>query len=232
MRNFILIIIAGISISASAQINFNNDTIDLIINEGKGILNGAQAVVKNQTSNNLNYDYVIFRDEFKSNSGWTVQFCECNGCLENYPLSGSCKGLTPSESWFYVVDVITEKAIENKYFSIAFSDPNNSSIADTLTYRTVKGNSLGGLNLVKVQTEFTLSPNPAIDVVTISFNNLNNGEYELLIINTMGETVKREIITDTNSLEHKINVSSFEPGIYFIMAHDKTNSLVKKLIVE
>ena len=53
MRNFILIIIAGISISASAQINFNNDTIDLVINESAEILNEAKAIIKIMTTLSL-----------------------------------------------------------------------------------------------------------------------------------------------------------------------------------
>jgi|TARA_B110000091_G_scaffold213048_1_gene261290 hypothetical protein len=233
MRNFILIIIAGISISASAQINFNNDTIDLVINESAEILNEAKAIIKNQSSNNINYDYFIFRDDFKGTNGWFIQFCDCNGCLEVYPAAGSCKDLVPTDSWFFVLDARTETAIENKFMSIAFSDPNNSSFADTLTFKSVKGSSLGRLNSDQTQVEFSLIPNPATDAVIVSIDASKNSKYDLSIVNLLGETIVQHELNDSNDpFEYEINVTPFEPGLYFVVLQNGSNYQVHKLIVE
>ena len=81
-------------------------------------------------------------------------------------------------------------------------------------------------------TSFGLYPNPAKENVTISFNNVETGNYELTIEDVKGQKVVNEVITVKNSnSQREINISEFESGVYFVRLVNGSSTVTKKLVV-
>ena len=233
MKKILLLIMTGFTFFGNAQVNFPKDTIDLIINEGEGILNeGKMVIVNNNLSATLDYDYSIFYDDFKGRAGWTVQFCDCNSCKENYGSSGSCTGLAAGESWTFVIDVMTKNGMDDKYFSIAFINPNDAKDADTVTIRTKIGNRLGRQTYSSLNANFEIVPNPSSDEANISFDASSGESYQLSVINLLGETVEQFNINGNNQVSTtKIDITGLQAGIYFVVLSNGSSSETQKLVV-
>jgi hypothetical protein len=79
---------------------------------------------------------------------------------------------------------------------------------------------------------FGLHPNPTRDNVTISFNNVETGNYNLTIEDVKGQKVVNEVITVNNSNStKKVNTSQFEKGVYFVRLINGSTIVTKKLVV-
>lgn len=72
-------------------------------------------------------------------------------------------------------------------------------------------------------SHFSLFPNPASNLITISANNLQYDSYNLSIYNSLGQKIfNSEISIQSNTIEKQINVSQFATGIYnLIIKNDK-----------
>jgi len=89
----------------------------------------------------------------------------------------------------------------------------------------VRNSSLNG-------ESFGLYPNPTRDNVTISFNNVETGNYNLTIEDVKGQKVVNEVITVKNSNStKKVNTSQFEKGVYFVRLINGSTIVTKKLVV-
>jgi hypothetical protein len=89
----------------------------------------------------------------------------------------------------------------------------------------VRNNSLNG-------ESFGLYPNPTRDNVTISFNNVETGNYNLTIEDVKGQKVVNEVIAVKNSNStKKVNTSQFEKGVYFVRLINGSTIVTKKLVV-
>ena len=76
---------------------------------------------------------------------------------------------------------------------------------------------------------FNVYPNPADDVVKVSI--VNSQQTTVRIYNVMGMLVGTRLATsETNEIE--INVSDYNPGIYFFNIQTENGSVTKKIIVE
>ena len=233
MKKLLLLVLTGLAFLGNAQVNFPKDTIDLVINEGDGILNEAQIpITNNSISATLDYNYNIFYDEFKGRTGWTVKFCDCNSCKENYDPTGSCTSIAASDTWTFVVDVITKTGLDNKYFSIGFINPNDPTDADTITIRTKIGNRLGTKSLNSLNANFEIVPNPSSFRTSISFDAASGKAYNLSVINLIGESVEQFEVNGNNQISTtNLDVSGLQSGIYFVFLSDGIKSEVQKLVV-
>jgi hypothetical protein len=117
-------------------------------------------------------------------------------------------------------------------FRFAFKS-NGTNENDGFAVDEFRIGTLVGLN---EQTEdvasFNLFPNPAKENVTISFNNVETGNYELTIEDVKGQKVVNEVISINNSNSIKeINISQFENGVYFVRLINGSSIVTKKLVV-
>jgi hypothetical protein len=79
---------------------------------------------------------------------------------------------------------------------------------------------------------FGLYPNPTSDNVTISFNNVATGNYNLTIEDVKGQKVVNEVIAVNNINSTKeVNTSQFEKGVYFVRLVNGSTIVTKKLVV-
>ena len=81
-----------------------------------------------------------------------------------------------------------------------------------------------GISLIQ-GVHFTLSPNPVVDVLTISANESFDGSY--WITNVKGEKVEAKSISG-NSLS--LDISSLESGVYFFNLESKGIVSSKKFV--
>ncbi len=77
---------------------------------------------------------------------------------------------------------------------------------------------------------FKVSPNPFIDEINLFFENTNNSEVNIEIIDTNGKVAIRKSISNLNSDMVKINSGNLQSGLYYcrIIANGRTST--KKLI--
>ena len=77
--------------------------------------------------------------------------------------------------------------------------------------------------------EYTIFPNPAKDIVTISM--ADNGEtVEVCIIDLMGRKIYNSGVTKLSNL--KLNISEYSKGVYIINIRRGLETVIKKLIIE
>jgi Leucine-rich repeat (LRR) protein len=78
-------------------------------------------------------------------------------------------------------------------------------------------------------THVHLFPNPAKDIVILSFENVANQTVKVSFFNVQGHIVKQEILKQSQS---QINISSLKQGIYFVKIQNADLNKTLKLIVE
>lgn len=82
-------------------------------------------------------------------------------------------------------------------------------------------------------TELSYYPNPAKDVVTVSFSTEEPQNIKCAIVDVTGKVVYQEMIEHQGGMFNKtLNISDFAQGIYFINLTTKTGKAGGKLIVQ
>ena len=81
------------------------------------------------------------------------------------------------------------------------------------------------------EQQFTLYPNPATDVVYISFSDAVTQKALVTITDVMGRVVYTEATKGLSDSPIVINTSQFIPGIYFVRVEGDEFSVTKKLVV-
>lgn len=116
--------------------------------------------------------------------------------------------------------------------SYQFIDENNPREADKYFYRlkmTGINNKLDYSNIILIKAErkisFTLSPNPAKNIVIINGLSLPG---IVTIINENGSTV---LTTNANTLSVRFDISRLAAGLYIVQYNNQTNSINKKLVI-
>lgn len=82
---------------------------------------------------------------------------------------------------------------------------------------------------VAKNTPFNLYPNPAIDVVMLNIQNLNNDMLSLNIYNVIGELIRSEPVIQN---EQQINIGDLINGIYVVEIKGDRWSEKQKLIIQ
>ncbi len=79
----------------------------------------------------------------------------------------------------------------------------------------------------ELESRFVIYPNPAKDVVKVS--TVNSQRSTIKVYNVMGMLVDE---IEINSNETEINVSDYNPGIYFFNIQTENGNVTKKIVVE
>lgn len=89
---------------------------------------------------------------------------------------------------------------------------------------------LTGISETGTVNDLVISPNPASDAVTISFQLNAASTVELHMLNILGERVK--VITEGNQLagEHRFDLNDLAAGTYFVKLVNGDKQIIKKLI--
>ena len=77
-----------------------------------------------------------------------------------------------------------------------------------------------------------INPNPAIDELKISVKNIEDGETNLIIYNSMGTEVNRIKVDNLSGIQYiNVNLSDYSSGIYFVKYQSPTWFEYKKIVV-
>ncbi len=113
---------------------------------------------------------------------------------------------------------------------------NNSGTTRNVTFTVANGNISRNITIYQQgdvaipetfsQNDWSLSPNPVTDILTIKTQNLSTQSIE--IIDMVGKVISK--YTPENELQ--INVSSFADGIYFVKLISNTNQVICKKFIK
>jgi len=77
---------------------------------------------------------------------------------------------------------------------------------------------------------FTLAPNPAVDEVHISIENIGEKGGELAVRNTAGQLILQKQLG--NGTTQQLSVEDFTAGVYFVTLRSAGQSATKRLVVQ
>jgi hypothetical protein len=109
--------------------------------------------------------------------------------------------------------------------------------AGTSTQTVVSINSdyqaIGVNELSKDQVSLNVFPNPAKNNLTVSFNNEKGETVSCEFVNAIGQTVRKENLTnDKGVINHNLNISDLQSGVYFVKVSVGSKTSVKKLTIQ
>lgn len=79
--------------------------------------------------------------------------------------------------------------------------------------------------------KFSVSPNPAKDVVVLNLNGQKTNDYHVVITNIQGQVIQNKVFNSTNTINENIDVSTFSPGMYLIKVFDGESAITKRFVV-
>lgn len=88
-----------------------------------------------------------------------------------------------------------------------------------------------GISEVLNPDSFIVSPNPTRNSFSISADRIENGNYDLVITNSIGQIIETEKINlNNNTFKKTISLSDLSDGIYFIVVDGVNSRIIKKVI--
>ncbi|HRG57328.1 MAG TPA: T9SS type A sorting domain-containing protein [Bacteroidia bacterium] len=96
----------------------------------------------------------------------------------------------------------------------------------------VEATGPAGIKNYTNKNDFSLSPNPAQDIVNLKFNQSNRNKTEVIIFNALGQIVYENNNVDAQLSNLNISVADLEKGVYFVKVNQNNNTFTKKLVVQ
>ncbi|MES2762489.1 MAG: T9SS type A sorting domain-containing protein [Bacteroidota bacterium] len=119
-------------------------------------------------------------------------------------------------------------------FPILSVSYNNTTGAQTSSSASVFVNNMviTGINDQNFDASFSIFPNPAKNNFNVKLNNVSNGDCNVEIVNSVGQTVKVVNLGNTTEITNNISISDLAQGMYMIKTTLGDKISVRKLIVE
>ncbi len=96
---------------------------------------------------------------------------------------------------------------------------------------SVNQNVAVGITDQNYNAQFQIVPNPAQDVIQISFNNQHNEPVEIRVFNALGQAVKVESFGKDTRLNTLLDIRDLPPGWYTVQTRWGTQTALRKLLV-
>jgi len=211
-----------------------------------GHMGGSPCLLKVDSVGNI-----VWKTLYYSNfgDGYSAQQTNDSG----YVLTGNTYEPVTGNYKYYIIKTNSEgKSGCNEYWStVGFLSPTATQVSNTLTVvssasinLSITVSEIGHGGTVDVlcmstgindhepaQKGITLFPNPAMDELTIALSptyRTSSGKTSLIICNLSGEKIiEKEII----SAETKIDLTTFNAGVYVVMVRNEHFSSVEKVVV-
>lgn len=134
--------------------------------------------------------------------------------VDSLAARGITVGATFTGKWTVRASAGNETRLADAHHDVSF-------IVDIMT--SVKEEELAGLKIY---------PNPSNGIVQIETKLTGNDEYELFVINTVGQQVLQKNITSSGNGLHQIDLTAFENGVYFVHLVSGNTNIVKRLVIQ
>lgn len=79
--------------------------------------------------------------------------------------------------------------------------------------------------------KYSVSPNPAKDVVMLNLNGQKASNYHVVITNIQGQVLQNKIFSNTSTINESLDVSTFSPGMYLVRISDGQDAVTKRFVV-
>ena len=253
---------AAVAVGQGAnKYSFYSSTATSLSYWGGNVIIGGQNAVLSYTSPSCMANYPMsLGSSTTSTVGGSLTILGNNGTFTGTVTanaSGSGTLMLPSATFNNVLKVVTTQnfnatiplgsatisMIRYDYYSAAAKYPMFTiststvvSLAGTNTETIVTVNTAFSLGVKEIQNSvanLNFYPNPAKGNLTVSFTNANgeNASYEM--INAIGQTVKKEILSnEKGQVNQNISLEGIESGIYFIKVYVGNGTSVKKVTVQ
>ena len=83
-----------------------------------------------------------------------------------------------------------------------------------------------------VSGEFNVYPNPTTGVFTVELNNIKADDYKISVTNVLGQEVYTSTKELTTLVSERIDLSSFDKGVYILEISNSESTLSEKIIIE
>jgi hypothetical protein len=115
--------------------------------------------------------------------------------------------------YFYAINSSDPEKI---YFRVKRTGPDGKS-----TYTTIKSVTLNG----SVSAGMQVYPNPVKGSVTFEFDQVQNGNFSIQLVNTAGQVIQQNAVTVTGSTQIRLNLTCNPArGLYFLYTKDLTHN--------
>lgn len=90
-----------------------------------------------------------------------------------------------------------------------------------------------GINNNSASEQFQIFPNPVTEMLNVTADGIENGNYKLALKNILGQLILNENEKiENNSFKNTISISEFPNGIYFLTIDNDKTRIVRKIIIQ
>ena len=84
------------------------------------------------------------------------------------------------------------------------------------------------------QPQMTLYPNPATENVTVELDNFSGAQFDVQILNAVGQHVYSKTIPNNSNqyVKTQLDVSSLTPGVYWVKLMGESGTVTKQLVLQ
>ena len=117
------------------------------------------------------------------------------------------------------------------YYARAFAtNKAGTAYGNIISFRTDSETGIT-FNLLP-EASMKIYPVPVTDMLWVEINNLYADEIKVSLINVSGQQISSQVLKVNGSEKLSFNVAGLTPGIYFVRATTKDNSLIRKVIIQ
>ncbi len=156
---------------------------------------------------------------------FTTNTTQSNWTMFEIPLNYLVSTTNPVKA---IVTIMSSDVINHS------SDATHGStlIVDAMNFSQIINPDAGilytGISEIKKNNEFSVYPNPAEDVLSVSFNNTNSSK-QVKLYNYMGKVVYQSSV---NSKDENIDMTNYSKGIYFIEVIVNNMKSTEKIVLQ
>jgi uncharacterized protein YceK len=165
---------------------------------------------------------------------WTTIWTKTGSALATSPdVNPADKIFVPTASQ-WVTDTLNVSAFNNKSDVIiqfqGVANGGNAIYIDNINW--AQGNPLAVQNISNV-TSSTVYPNPANGTVSLGLELSSADNFDITLVNTLGQTVKTVSTVELTAGNHNmdVNISDLSAGVYNFVIKSGNQSMVKRFVV-
>ena len=224
--------IFGMTVSAQAQLSFDQDTARLTMKDG--VAHKATIKVSNTSDHDISYRWSLINSTLNDNddgdgdnsNNWALQFCECVTCYTNdfagLPTNAQCPDPLSnvaganSVDFYLTMDPNGQPLVAGEW--IIKVENLTDNITDTLVYYCeVAPLSVKSVNY---NAEVTSYPNPANNELVVNYELTNVSTPVLNVYSIVGVKIGTYELNSTQG-RLEVSTSQLENGMYFYSIEEK-----------
>jgi hypothetical protein len=184
--------------------------------------------------------YVVIRYDVSLHSSAVAYYCFAGTCYGNTTfISPTPLILTAGQSasqytaQYTTLTTDLDEAPTVGVSRVKYTFRNVSNVNDSLQFTLIYNNPAAGVKeLNNAVSRLEIAPNPANEMVNLSFNFKGTGIGELTVVNALGQSLLNKSIALTEGKNNvSFNVSELPQGVYFVRIKNGEAITTKRLVV-